>query len=68
MTTFKKVKNSNDIDTVAQLAHEIWNQHFTSIIGKAQVDYMLDKFQLQNACRCRHPYIALLTIINNNYC
>jgi len=33
------------IQTVEKLAYEIWNEHFTPIIGKAQVDYMLEKFQ-----------------------
>ncbi|MBN2314955.1 MAG: GNAT family N-acetyltransferase [Sedimentisphaerales bacterium] len=33
------------IQKVEDLAYEIWNEHFTPIIGKAQVDYMLEKFQ-----------------------
>lgn len=33
------------IETTAQLAHKIWNQHYVPIIGQDQVDYMLDKFQ-----------------------
>ncbi|MUP44685.1 GNAT family N-acetyltransferase [Gramella sp. BOM4] len=33
------------IDTVARLAREIWIEHYTAIIGKDQVDYMLGKFQ-----------------------
>jgi RimJ/RimL family protein N-acetyltransferase len=33
------------IQMVETLAYEIWNEHFTPIIGKAQVDYMLEKFQ-----------------------
>ena len=33
------------IRRVEELAYEIWNEHFTPIIGKAQVDYMLEKFQ-----------------------
>lgn len=34
-----------DIKEIAVLAEEIWNQHFVPIIGKAQVDYMVEKFQ-----------------------
>jgi len=30
---------------VAELADEIWHEHFTAIIGAVQVDYMLAKFQ-----------------------
>ena len=45
----EKVSTEMQIETVARLAYEIWNQHFTSIIGKAQVDYMVDKFQSKKA-------------------
>ncbi len=30
-----------DIDTITQLAHKIWNDHYVSIVGQEQVDYML---------------------------
>lgn len=39
------VQTIDDIDTVSRLAREIWTNHFTPIIGKPQVEYMLDKFQ-----------------------
>lgn len=42
---FKKVVSSDEINTVAALAHEIWHEHFTPIIGTPQVEYMLNKFQ-----------------------
>ena len=45
----EKVTTETQIETVARLAFEIWNQHFTSIIGKAQVDYMVEKFQSKKA-------------------
>ena len=45
MIEFRKVRDRADISSVAKLAYEIWNQHFVSIIGQAQVDYMLEKFQ-----------------------
>lgn len=35
----------NEIREVAVLANEIWHQHFIPIIGEAQVDYMVEKFQ-----------------------
>lgn len=35
----------NEIKDVAELADEIWHQHFIPIIGEAQVDYMIEKFQ-----------------------
>jgi diamine N-acetyltransferase len=32
-----------DIDVLRALAEEIWREHYTSIIGSAQIDYMLDQ-------------------------
>ncbi len=45
----ERVLTETQIETVARLACEIWNQHFIPIIGKAQVDYMLEKFQSKRA-------------------
>lgn len=42
---FIPAKTDNAIQNIAALAEEIWNQHFVPIIGKAQVDYMVEKFQ-----------------------
>lgn len=39
------VNSPEQVVAVAALAREIWTQHFTPIIGAAQVEYMLDKFQ-----------------------
>ena len=36
---------NNEIEDVAILANEIWHQHFIPIIGEAQVEYMVEKFQ-----------------------
>jgi len=41
--------DKRQIEIVAALAEEIWREHFTSIIGKAQVDYMLETFQSEQA-------------------
>jgi len=41
---FVPVKSEEELQTVAALADEIWHEHFTPIIGKDQVDYMLGKF------------------------
>ena len=41
----KLVKSASEIEITAQLANKIWNQHYIPIIGQAQVDYMVDKFQ-----------------------
>lgn len=44
-----KTAASQDASIIQMLAQEIWMQHYTPIIGKAQVDYMLDKFQSKDA-------------------
>lgn len=43
--TIEPVQNESEIKVIVNLAYEIWNEHFIPIIGKAQVDYMLEKFQ-----------------------
>jgi len=45
----KPVSDEDQIETIERLAVEIWSQHFIPIIGKAQVDYMLEKFQSKAA-------------------
>ena len=34
---------SSDIESISDLAVLIWNQHYPSIIGQKQIDYMLSK-------------------------
>lgn len=51
MVSFRKVVSTEDIVAVARLAREIWVEHYVPIIGRAQVDYMLDKFQSPAAIR-----------------
>jgi ribosomal protein S18 acetylase RimI-like enzyme len=41
----EQVKTEDAIVSLSQLAAEIWNEHYPSIIGQDQVDYMMDKFQ-----------------------
>ena len=49
MDNILKVESNSQVDAVAKLAREIWQQHFTPIIGDAQVEYMLTKFQSSKA-------------------
>ncbi len=49
MITLNDVTTKEQIEQTAQLASEIWHQHFTPIIGAAQVEYMLKKFQSAGA-------------------
>ena len=41
----KSVADQEAIKIVEKLADEIWREHYTTIIGEDQVNYMLDKFQ-----------------------
>lgn len=45
------VKTEHEIKIVEKLAREIWNQHYLPIIGKEQVDYMLNKYQSFDAIK-----------------
>ena len=40
-----KADNQRLIEEISGLAQEIWTEHYTPIIGAAQVEYMLNKFQ-----------------------
>ncbi len=40
-----RVATTDQIEKTAQLAAEIWKEHYTEIIGGNQVDYMIDRFQ-----------------------
>lgn len=43
-----KAQNDNDFELIESLAREIWTEHYTPIIGRDQVNYMLEKFQSKN--------------------
>ncbi|WP_222105141.1 GNAT family N-acetyltransferase [Denitromonas halophila] len=47
--TITKVQSPDQISAVANLAREIWTEHYAPIIGLAQVDYMLATFQSEQA-------------------
>jgi ribosomal protein S18 acetylase RimI-like enzyme len=46
---FLEVSTENHLKEVESLAREIWTEHYTPIIGKEQVDYMLDRLQTKDA-------------------
>ncbi|MEY2979094.1 MAG: GNAT family N-acetyltransferase [Prochlorotrichaceae cyanobacterium] len=50
---FLPVVSRADCDRVQALAYKIWNQHYPPIIGQAQVDYMLDRFQSLEAIQAQ---------------
>jgi GNAT superfamily N-acetyltransferase len=46
---FVAVQSDESIALVAQLARAIWPEHYVNLIGQAQVDYMLARFQSESA-------------------
>ncbi len=46
---FVPVKTHGDCHALEALAFPIWREHYTPIIGSAQVEYMLQKFQTAHA-------------------
>ena len=47
--TLREVHGGADLDALASLAARIWNEYFPPIIGQAQVDYMVERFQSRSA-------------------
>jgi ribosomal protein S18 acetylase RimI-like enzyme len=47
--TIIEVLTENQIAVIESLAREIWAGHYNPIIGKKQVDYMLDRYQSKQA-------------------
>ena len=45
----ERVRTPAQIAAVAALARETWTRHYVPIIGVAQVEYMLEKFQSEEA-------------------
>jgi GNAT superfamily N-acetyltransferase len=41
----RQVTSEADTENVVEMAGRIWREHFVPIIGSAQVEYMLEKFQ-----------------------
>jgi ribosomal protein S18 acetylase RimI-like enzyme len=60
------VTGENQIEAIEGLADKIWNEHFTPIIGKAQVDYMLEKFQSKRVITEQIENGFLYFLIKNN--
>lgn len=51
MIVLTEVENEEQLQRTARLADEIWHQHFTPIIGRDQVEYMLGRFQNADAMK-----------------
>ena len=51
MIEFKRVGSLTDFNTVEELAKKILNEHYTPLVGKEQVEYMLENHQTFRAIR-----------------
>tara|TARA_R110002033_G_scaffold28469_5_gene63640 strand:- start:1296 stop:1820 length:525 start_codon:yes stop_codon:yes gene_type:complete len=51
MTVIKQANKTHDFETIETLANTIWRAHYIPIVGKPQIDYMLDKFQSVKAIK-----------------
>ena len=58
MISFEKCICDFQLKATAELANEIWNEYFLSIISQDQIDYMVDKFQ---------SFFAMKQQINEGY-
>ena len=38
-----RAESTDDVALIATLADTIWRDHYTPIIGKGQVDYMMER-------------------------
>lgn len=56
---FHLATTGEDIDEVVTVARKIWTEHYTSIIGIEQVEYMLEKFNSKQ--------VIANQIIDDNY-
>ena len=48
-----RVTHSSQVAEVARLAREIWYEYYVPIIGRAQVDYMVARFQTAEAMQAQ---------------
>ncbi|MBU2951795.1 GNAT family N-acetyltransferase [Tamlana agarivorans] len=67
MTTYILAENPSHYLEIETLANIIWREHYIPIVGKAQVDYMLDKFQSAEAIQnqVNNDYLYYMVSYNN---
>ncbi len=69
--TFEKLSsdNSEKIELMSKIATEIVRKHYDPILGKAQNDYMLEKFQSPQAIKdqLEHGYNYYFIVENDRY-
>jgi len=64
-----EVKDEQMINTVEDMANKIWHEHYEPIIGEAQVNYMLSRFQSASAIKeqIKNGYRYFLVTFDNEY-
>lgn len=57
------VTSAKQVADIARMAHEVWNEYYVPLIGQAQVDYMVAKFQSAEAMQAQidsgHEYFQI---------
>jgi len=51
MISINEARDERQIEIIEKMAESIWNEHYTPIIGKEQVEYMLASFQNSEAIK-----------------
>lgn len=66
---FIEVLTEEQIEIVESLAEEIWTEHYVPIIGKAQVEYMLGRFQSRHSLsdQIRSGFLYFLIEADNQF-
>lgn len=49
MYTFVSIQSPDEIQKLAVLANEIWHEYFPCLLTEAQINYMVEKFQSEEA-------------------
>lgn len=69
MIEIKKAEKK-DAKEISELASIVWHEHFIPIIGLAQVEYMLDKFQSEKAIGDsieNQGYVYYMAYVDGNF-
>jgi len=61
-----KCISTEEIDEIQRLAFIIWNEHYLSIIGQSQIDYMLSKNQTASAIALQIENGMVYYLVNYN--
>lgn len=69
MLKFVPVDSAEKIETMCRIASRIWHEHYTPLLGTAQVDYMVEKFQSVPAVteQIRNGYRYYLMELDGEY-